>query len=215
MSTDIQRAAPDTGFPATELISVLLDFHRKDTSGFSRDAQLLAQVIQRSQVAYAAIQDCIQALLLSTRLDWDRFDAYTGVIPPFEKILLELTFRESNRPRTHLPPNDSVVDAVMFIEVWLEDRRQIYECLSRLAGREFQSLSRPELNQEYETARVHDDGAVFQEIYHFITSGARVRDNDIIRGGKLVSDIRNIVATIPAKLKSNPPNRVSVEESCN
>ena len=137
------------GFPATDLIKVLIRYIALDAAKFQRDVQTSTQVFSRSRVAYDAIQELMKKVDESTSIDFSSFDKYTTAIPPLERSFFLLrAVRNSNqasrilleyyantpedKARTHLPPTDGVDSAILFIDVWEADRQMLHKALDDL-----------------------------------------------------------------------------------
>lgn len=75
---------PD-GFPATQLVKVLLQYTAIDAAKFGRDVQTSFQVYSRSLVVYNAIQELMKKVADSATIDFISFDKYTTAISPLER----------------------------------------------------------------------------------------------------------------------------------
>ncbi|KDR65719.1 hypothetical protein GALMADRAFT_1219103 [Galerina marginata CBS 339.88] len=197
------------GFPATDLIKVLLRHIAIDASKFVRDVKSSNQIYYRALMVYNAIQDLMTKVNDSTTIEWTAFDQYTVAIPPLESILLEFyTNYPEDKKREHLPPTTGVEDAVMFIQRWENDRTMLAKALSDLSGDKFTILSgelKALLMASREEPRAFDDMDTIRALNTVFTTNA-LTDRDVIqqRGGKFLSNVRREVRAITGKLVKNP-----------
>lgn len=80
-----QAANIPEGFPATNLVEVLLRHIGVDTSKFVRNVQSSIQVYFRSSKIYNTVLFFIQQTQNSNTAEWVAFDRYTLAIPILER----------------------------------------------------------------------------------------------------------------------------------
>ncbi|KAF9557332.1 hypothetical protein CPC08DRAFT_819932 [Agrocybe pediades] len=214
LSITAQLAKIGEGFPATDLIKVLLRHIAIDLAQFVRNAQCSNQVYYRSRLVYDAIQELMKkidgASDTDTTIIWETFQRYTAAIIPLEKILLNFySYYRTEQRRQHLPPTDSIESTIIFLETWQIDRKALEDTFVTFSTSAiFFDLSdsiKKDLADNHRIHRTADDMQTLKALYDFFI-GVKIVDADIIqsRSQKLVLGVKTSVRAIMTRLSQNP-----------
>ncbi|KAF8909405.1 hypothetical protein CPB84DRAFT_1743964 [Gymnopilus junonius] len=199
------------GYPATDLIRVLLRYIAIDAAKFGRDIKTSSQVYSKSYMVYNAIQDLMKKVEDSTAIDFISFDKYTTAITPLERILLEFYANSpEEKTRNVLPPADGVDSAILFIDIWESDRKMLEKALNDLQSQAFTSLSNDlasNLQASHLTHRQSDDLQMLRELVQYLNTTNKVTDRDIVnpRGARLLTSVKKSIRSIANAVTRNPP----------